>query len=448
MSYLDQFLDLLSSPYGLLGILVGLFVLTRTHETHRRLHWFLFALCGFTASLSKHIDRWGREVPDLAFPLEQLREMGRPLAIFSLGLLLLIAFRSRQHWRFQTIPSPIPYLVVVQIVIVFKTLQYGSITFALITAATFGSVVLMIIKGPSRWLQDERNFQLGVWSIATIGTIFILASLYQASISISPMTFFGTFSGTTGNPQQASTLLMGIIPCYLFFVQQNYKSKKLKWIWTGLLILAGLALILTGSRTGLISGIFGLLLFYRYRGGQFLRLVFTVAVVIVIVSFLLPSQTEVVEVGQPSIGTSLEQISSRVDTRTDVWQTQWQIFMNYPLLGAPLRGERFSGYGESSWLGAGSALGLLGFIPLVLFGLESMKMILRLDRLAIRHPKYYLHCSVVIAGLGAALLGSFAEAYLLGNITGRLLILLLYQCLGTYLLDLNRKEQLQNPENR
>jgi hypothetical protein len=441
MPYLDNFLDFLASPYGLVGFLLSLFILTRTHETYRRLHWFLFALCGFAASLIKYTDPWEREVPALAFPLEQLRNMGRPLAIFILGLLLLVALRSYRGWRSRTLPNPVPYLIVVQIIIVLKTLQYGSIAFALLTVITFGAVILMITKGPSRWLQDERNFQLGVWSIALVGIIFAIANLYQASINIYSIMFLhGLFWGTTGNPQHAATLLTTTVPCCLFFIQKPHQSSQIKWFWLTFLILAGFTIILTGSRTGVLSSIIAILLFYRYRGGQFLRLGLTIAIILLVVGSFLPSEPTVVKVGPTSIESSFDQITSSVDTRTHVWQAQWRTFMNHPILGAPLRGERFR-YGESSWLGTAAALGLVGFIPLVLFGVESLKMMFQLDRLVARKPQYYLHCSVVIAGIGCLLAGSFTEAYLLGNITFPLLALLLYQALGTYLLDLDRKER-------
>jgi hypothetical protein len=66
-------------------------------------------------------------------------------------------------------------------------------------------------------------------------------------------------------------------------------------------------------------------------------------------------------------------------------------------------------------------------------------MILRLDRIAINNPNLYIYCSVVIAGLGSLLVGSLSEAYLLGNITFPLTALLLYQVLGTYLIEVEQK---------
>jgi hypothetical protein len=196
-------------------------------------------------------------------------------------------------------------------------------------------------------------------------------------------------------------------------------------------------LIWTGSRTGTLSAIVAILLFYRYRGGQFLHWVLMFAIILVIIFSFMPN-----DLGLFDLGSSLDKLSSQRNSREDVWEAQWRAFMNYPIFGQPFTGDRLR-YGENSWLAAGAALGLLGFVPLVLFGLESVKMIRRLDRFAIKCPDYYMHCSVVIAGLVSLLLGSVTEAYLLANITFSLLAILLYQAMGTYLLEFERREWRQ-----
>jgi len=434
MSYLEQLLKFLTSSYGLIGVFLCLFILAQANEAHRRQHWFLLTLCGFAASLGEYRDQWIKQAPVLAFPLEQLRDAGRPLAVFLLGLLLFIAFKTPKNWRSVITPKPVIYLTIVQLVILLKSLQFGSIAFAFLSVTTFGTLVLMISQGPSRWLQDERNFQLAVWSIAMVGILFAIANLYQASIDVYPITFVhGLFLGTTGNPQHAATLLVATIPCFLFLLQQPRQSWLIKWFWMAFLGLIVFGLIWTGSRTGTLSAIVAILLFYRYRGGQFLRWVLVFAIILVIIVSFMPN-----DLGLFDLGSSLNKLSSQSNTREDVWEAQWEAFMNYPIFGQPFTGDRLR-YGESSWLAAGAALGLLGFVPLVLFGLESVKMIRKLDRFAIKCPDYYLHCSVVIAGLVSLLLGSFTEAYLLANITFSLLAILLYQVMGTYLLELERK---------
>jgi hypothetical protein len=430
MVFLEQLLDLIISPYGLLGISLSLILILQASPSRPRFHWFLLALCGFSASLSKFSDEFIKEPPPLIFPLQQLRDAGRPLTIVLLGLLLLLAFKTRKGWRHNIIPKPIFYLVLVQAIIFLKTLTYGSLEFAFLSALTFGCLVLMVILGPSRWLQDDRNFQLGAWSVAMVGVIFVIANSYQAAIDLYPIIFVhGWFLGTTGNPQHAATLLTATIPCFLFLLTKPEQPIWVKWFWTVLLGLIALGLMMTSSRTGVLMALTSLLIFYRRRQGLILRLGLTFGVILAVVfsfldqgaaSFLLP-----------------DKLSSLNNTRGIVWNALWQQFVNNPIVGGPLLGDRL-GYGESSWLSAGATLGLLGFIPLVLFGIECLRMIRQLNHLSTRSSGYYFPCSTVIAGLASLLVGSFAEAYLLGTITFSLLVLLIYLVLGNYLLEKDR----------
>lgn len=438
MSYLEQLLEFLTTPYGLIGLGLSVFVLSHASEVYRRQHWFLVGLFGFAASLNEFSDRWGREAPALVFPLQQLRDAGRPLAVLLLFLLLLIAFKTRTGWRSPHLPSPVPYLIIVQLVVFLKNLLSGNFIFAFVSLIVFAAIVLMMRQGPTRWLQDRRNLELGFWSIAIVGIIFIVANLYQASINFYAISFFhGLFMGTTGNPQHAAILLTSTIPCLLFLTQKPDQSRTIKWLWMLCLGITAFGLMLTGSRTGVLSATISIVLFYRYRLGKFFKLVLGVAILIGISWLFIPNE-QVLTDAVKSVGSPLDKLGSRVNTRTDVWEAQWRIFMRYPLFGSPVTEGRFR-YGESSWLGAASSLGLLGFIPMVLFGIEYIKMILRLDRIAINNPNLYIYCSVVIAGLGSLLVGSLSESYLLGNITFPLTALLLYQVLGTYLIEVEQK---------
>lgn len=437
MSYLEQFLEFLASPYGLVGLCLSAFVWVHARPAYRRLHWFLLSLFGFAASLKEMQNRWIEDAPALVFPLEQLRDAGRPLSIFLLGLLLLVALRTRKGWRSDTLPTPVLYLIVVQLLVFFKTLQSGSLTFAIISFVTFGAIIFMMAQGPSQWLQNQRNFELGIWSIATVGIIFIVANLYQASKDLHAIMFVhGLLTGTTGNPQHAAVLLMATIPCFLFLIQKPNQIKLLRWFWIACLAMTVFGLTLTGSRTGGLSAIVAVILFYRYQWDKFVRLGLGVAVVLAAIWLFAPNAQLPVE--GFSIDSPLSELGSLRNTRTGVWQGQWRTFMEHPWFGAPLTGSRL-GYGENSWLAAGASLGLLGFIPIVLFGIESIKNLIRLDRIAVKQPSLYVHCSVVIAGIGGLLVGSFAEGYLLGNLTFSLIALLLYQFLGTYLLDLEKR---------
>jgi hypothetical protein len=429
-NFVNTLLDLIFSPYGLLGIAIGLIVLDKARRS-RRLAWLLFSLCCYATSLGKFSNEWIKEPPPLVFPLQQLRDTGRPLSILLLAVLILLGMQTQNRWRRIVIPQPIYYLVAFQVVVFFKVSLYGDIGFALLALLTFGAVVLMFKLGPSRWLQDECNFELGVWSLAIVGVIFAIACAYQGRFDMQAMTFVqGRFLGTTGNPQQAAALLATTVPCFIFFIESSKKWGFVKAFWIATLFINLYFLFLTGSRTGVITALASILCFYRNRLADLLRIGSFAAFSLGIFFSFMNQDSET------SYTPLANRYTSGENTREGAWMGMWNGFINYPLFGIPLEGGRL-GYGESSWLAAASTTGLLGFIPLLIMGLGCLKMILRLIKLSNRHPSCFLQSSTIIAGLASLLIGSFSEAILLGNLTFPVMALLMYLSLGKYLLDVD-----------
>jgi len=441
MSYLDQLLELLFTPYGFAAIAIGLLFVTVLYKgQYRPLHWFLVGLTGFTASLSKYRDEWILEPPALIFPLQQIRDQGRPLTIILLGLLLVVIFLSKRGQRSGLIPSPLPWLFVVQGLIFIKTASEGNVNFAILALMTFSGLMTMLLQGPSRWLETDADYKWGVATIAITGMIFIVANTYQGVINLYPITFTqGRLVGTTGNPQHAATLLAATIPAFLYLLESETDRPWLKYLWMTFLALSGLGLAMTGSRTGVITAVLGFMLFYGFSGKIMTRIGMIAAAFLFLSFFFQPAQQFLVD----TIGSPLERLTSsglNADTRTHVWSGQWKEFTDYPFFGSPLRGDRFRP-GENSWLATGAALGLAGFIPLLLFGWECLKMIIQLHQYSNNQPRRQQECNVVIAGLFSLLIGSFAEGYLLGNLTFSLMAIVQYLILGSFLLQRQRQEK-------
>jgi hypothetical protein len=438
MDFVSKLIDFITTPLGLILIGVGLFIILQASQKHPRLGWFLVALFGFAASLGKFANEFIPEPPPLVFPLQQIRELGRPLTIVLLGLLIVIALKTKNIWRKKIIPQPIVYIVLVQSIIFWKILAYGDLGFAFLSAATFGGVVLMVICGPSRWLQNDQNFQLGVWSIAMVGVIFGIANSYQASINLYAIKFAnGWFLGTTGNPQQAAILITATLPCFLFLLFQSQKNIWLKGLWAGFLGLALLGLLMTASRTGSIMAVVSILIFFRYRGGKFLQIALIFAVIVALfLPDLLPTNADTSGVLSSTWG---KWDNTDLSTREHIWSGYWQRFQEYPLFGPPLKGDRLR-FGESSWLGVLGSLGLAGTLPMFMFAWTSLQMIFKLERLSKISPDYYLKCSVVMAGLLSLLVGGISEAYLLGNLTFAILAVFLYLVLGNYIIEAAQRD--------
>ena len=444
MSYLKQLLDLLLTPYGLVASAIALlFIIFFYKEKYRPLHWFLVALMAVIASFKEPRSKWVPDPPDLVFPLEQIRDQGRPITIILLGLLLVIIFLSKNKWQKVLIPSPLPYLCLIQGIVFIKNGFSGSLIFAILALLTFSGLVVMILQGPSRWLETETDFKWGISVISLVGIIFAIVNLYQGAINLYPITFWsGRFLGTTGNPQHAAVLLSTTIPALLYLIEREENQIWFKGVLIAFAAIIGIGILMTGSRTGMIMTVVSILLFYNISGKLITRAAMLAGALLLISMVFESSQQWFME----TTGSQLDRFFGPElfkDTRTHVWSAQWETFKDYPFFGKPLQGDRLSGYGENSWLGAAAAFGLIGLIPLLLFGWECLKMIFKLYRYGNREPIHQKQCNLVIAGLLSLLAGSIFEPYLLGTITFQLIALMQYLILGKFLLQLQHQEKRQ-----
>ncbi|UXE61041.1 MAG: O-antigen ligase family protein [Woronichinia naegeliana WA131] len=389
-----------------------------------RIRWFLLSCFGFISSLAKYENtEFGLIAPSLAFPLEQLRANGRPLAIALLVLLLIIALNSPNPKGKLSTPEPIIYLWIVQSVILIKTLDGGDIIAGSLVFAIFSSVVIMHLRGPAVWIQDERSLRLGFWAIAMVGVIFSIANLYQARVNLAAITFvMGWFHGTTANPQACGLLIAMTIPSIICLIYYDYPVLWKRVFWILILSILFLGLYKTASRTSMIMTFVGILFFFRYRMGSiFIPTVFGLVTIYFILSFT--------DFNIQAEDPTMTKISAFQNTRELVWQSQLNMFIANPLFGSPLTGDRMR-FGENSWLGVASGLGLSGLIPMLIFGWLVIQKIISLDKIAKKNPNYYVYCSSISAGLISMMIGSISEAFLLANLNFYLYALLQYLILS------------------
>ena len=184
-------------------------------------------------------------------------------------------------------------------------------------------------------------------------------------------------------------------------------------------------------------GVVSILFFYRQKGGNMLYFGLFAAILLAVMLPLLGQDASISTTDSTDVAS---RFASTENTRAVVWSAMWKGFMNYVVFGVPLRGDRL-GYGENSWLAAGASLGLVGLIPLLMFGVECIRMMLRLNQICTVKPIYSLQCNTVIAALISLMIGSIFEAFLLGNLTFALMALLMYLSLGQYLIEFYFREK-------
>ena len=420
-------------PIGLVLIIVSTIGLRMLFKKSNYI-FYLLALMALFASFGTFVDPFGRETPKLVFPLEMFRQNGR---IFTLGFLLLIVFYAfnKKVVRFFTQPKDFFFiktsLLIIQGLIFFKNLMYGSITTALLVFCVFLLVYLIFYKGFPYWLSNEKCFKTSIFAFLLAIVLFNAMGFYQSLIDPFAMSFIqDRFFGMTENPQHAAVLLTSGIPVFLVSIIDVTK------LWKKTLLIIGLFwtfyyLTLTGSRTGMIMAVVSLLLFFS--GFK------TKAIKWFIVGSILTFSIITITDYNPFRGNEsvIERYSSTENTREEVVEIQLRKFRTNLLFGAPPRGERV-GFAENSYLAVAASLGIIGLIPLVFMLRGILKMLVKLwSRAKYSMNKHYYY--LVISGLISLLVGAVAEAYLLGNITWPIILLFCYVHWGYYLLQNDKK---------
>jgi hypothetical protein len=401
--------------------------------------WFLLACFGFISSLARYgSPEWGLIAPPLVFPLEPLRANGRPLAIAFLGILLLVAFVTKKEWGYKIkMPPPIFYLVLVQIVIWIKTVLEGSPLAGTIILATFGAVVFMHLRGPARWIYDERTLRLGFLAIALVAVIFVAANLYQWRLDSAAIHYIqGWFHGTTSNPHHAGVLMTVTVPSIFALMATTGKRRWQQALWLILLIIILFLIYKTASRTSFAMFFVSAAVVFRYNFKQSIGLIIVSSLILLMLYSIIEPTMLQNSLGIGMDDATMSKLVTANDTRTAIWTRQWSNFTENIIFGTPLRGPRIQ-FEESSWLGAASSLGLMGFVPLVFFGISTIKLMAQLDRVS----KYYssqtisIYANAIIAALAALLVGAAAEAFLLANLNFSLYVTLQYLILGEFLIE-------------
>ncbi|MGK0386965.1 MAG: hypothetical protein ACI849_001584 [Patiriisocius sp.] len=422
--------DLILGPAGFLLIL-GLGIILRTlFKNDSNILYFLATMALF-ASFGEYKDAYGTESPDLVFPLQSLRQYGRIVTVAILGLISFYIFKKTIVQKSHKVDDVFAIkngLLFIQILVFFKNLVYGDIITACLTFAIFSLVYLIFHRGFVFWIIGEKYFKRSVFSFLLAIVIFNAMASYQSLFDPIAMSFVQSrFMGMTENPQHAAVLLTSGIPLFLVFIIDTNKRWKKAILVIGLLWTI-YYLVLTGSRTGMIMAFVTIMIFLSgYRGTGIKWIVMGSIVVFVFVSITDYNPAGVMD------ETVLERYGSTENTREDVIRIQMRQFRENILFGANPRGDRV-GFAENSYMGVAASLGLLGLLPLFFMIKGIMKLIFSLWRGASssRNKHFYY---LVISGLLSLLIGALAEAYLLGNITWPIILLLCYVHWGYYLLQ-------------
>ncbi len=444
MGQLDALFKLLLSPVGIGAGIAGLGLLWYCLK-NQKVVYLLIGSCLFCSSLARYADEFVT-APPLFGPLETLRNMGRPLTIGLLLLVFILALTIPKKVGKLKIPLPLYGLIIVQYLIMVKTIYYGSVAFSIFYFILFLLIVYTLCKGFGSRIKSWENFDQVAGAIALAGAIFVWINSFQGVVGRDAIVFVqGRFSGTTGNPNHAAVFLATVFPALLYAITKSKKLNTFFWIVTALL--AFYWLLISGSRTGLLMAVMSFLLFFSHKVLYFLVRIMGIGLALSLFFYIFPGLVEFSDVtemiGWDGMAERLNrQSEGGLDTRAEIWQTQFNYFNHHPIFGAPVSGDRII-FGENSWLGVASQFGWTGLIPMLFFGFGIIYKMISLWKTRIYHKAKANEFSLCFAGLASLMIGSFNEAYLLGNLSFPIMSMILYLILADASLVLLSEEKKQ-----
>lgn len=411
---LSNLLDQLLSPMGV-GLIILFLIAITSFKTNPWTKWILLGVFGYLLTLYGYSDQFIEVPPPLVEPLQTLRTQGRNLSILLLVLLIVLSFQASVALK---IPRPFVFIFLIQLLLTIKVVFQGNAQIGVFLFLSFLGILFVASKIIKYGLNQDGSYD-GLFLFALIAGVFFMGgTIYQYRIDPYPITFTqGRLLGTTGNPQHAAVILALSIPSlfYFYFRLKNNLSKA------GLLVIAAVTfylLYLTGSRTGILMAVLGMLsiIIGNFKFG--FTYVLIIGIGALVYSILFPAQVNNL-FQESTVNQRITVLDLNQNTRAQVWAIQWRQFQNYPVFGAPLRGDRFR-FAENSWLAGAAAVGILGFVFMLGFGFSVIRKLIQVKN------KQTLEYQSIRAGIIILLGGSFTEAYLLGNLSYPLLVLVAY----------------------
>ena len=418
----NQFLQLLSSPLGIL-VLIGGAVLAAMAITKPWARLTVLAVLVWSTTLTRLVgNNYGNDMRSMLGPLQAMADNTRTITLVCLTMLLLPTLAAQQGRRLQLIAVPAMAFVFYQVVYSLLDAAFFDRVRGLLGLVIVGLAFVVLTRGVGSWMPDLKRANGVVKAMGAVGGLFVLASTLQGVIEPETVKHAGRFFGTTANPQFAATTIGITLPTAAYLVVQ----KDIGRLWrTAMCVTAGLLVVFllwTGSRTGLLMSGVGLLLLFRLRLGKLS--VAAAAAGVVLLGGLQLFGGEIA---------GADRLLSTEDTRTGAWMNMWNVFLSSPLTGAS--GEMFT-FSENSYLWTAAKYGLLALLPMLLAVAAFGWFVLRLQlvRPLLDRP-HRLLADLSVSIIVTALVGGFFEGYLLGQFNVVVFTLFVMTAAGQYVLD-------------
>ncbi len=420
-SFTQQIIQMLTNPVGLavlfVGVLVGLIFVVSDWG-----RWVAMALAIYFVTIYRDDTN---EFFDLTFsgPLKYLSQYCRYIFMGLLACMVLSRLRLPQDWRKHYISSIVVMLFIFQLAYAIRLMMSGVwlekgilsiIVYTLIFSAFGLTMPLMLRK------YEDIDKLLKCFVIVCI--LIILGTVHQMIFNKVAVLPKGRMFGTLPNPQTAAILFaFGIIILSYQMFTAGAKVKN-KLFLPGLIAVFTIFLFWTGSRTGIVLTLFGLVMLFRARLGQFsIYIILVGAMVLIGLNFT-----------NDDFGQSIERLSSTQDTRSVIWRSLIQDFSAQPLIGVMDQDLRI---GESTYLTALAQMGIIGGILMLAIVGAIAKTILKLFKIRKAMPEQIPLIDFVVAILTMFIVVGFMESIFFGVFAFPILLLFNVSAISSYIID-------------
>lgn len=349
LEYLEQITSLLGTPAGLACLLVLLATLVAAIATTWG-KWFCLIGCLYASTLPVIASTTVRYAP-LAPPLEQLRAYARPITYVFMAVLLLPLLTSVRGWRIRLVHLPLILFFLFDVSISLRLTALGNAGRGLIGLSAYILLFLTLGLGVARWLQTVKDVYTVVWVVSIVGAIAATGCFYQLVVNSSVVIINKRLIGISGNPQGYAVTMAFILPFVCFLASKKGNRRWVRPLLLAVIAVMSLQLVWTGSRTGALSAVVGLIVLFHRNLGRFVLLAPAVVIAIYLVMPYLEGSQEIAS-----------RLVSSQDTRSAVWSILYDRFQRNMLFGASTDVLQTA---ENSYLSSLSEFGIIGTLPLV-----------------------------------------------------------------------------------